>query len=208
VNWHLLALFILTETLLCLTPGPAVLLVLSQALARGPRASLWSSLGILAGNTLYFGLSASSIGALLVASYDLFFTVKWLGAAYLVWLGIGAFRGKSPAFSLQADNKARRGAFALLRHGFIVQAANPKALLFFTALLPQFIDPARPVALQVAVLGLCSVAIEFCVLALYGVLAGQASRIATRPHFANLTNRLSGGALVAAGCSVALMRRD
>jgi len=208
VNWHLLALFILTETLLCLTPGPAVLLVLSQALARGPRASLWSSLGILAGNTLYFGLSASSIGALLVASYDLFFTVKWLGAAYLVWLGIGAFRGKSPAFSLQADNKARRGAFALLRHGFIVQAANPKALLFFTALLPQFVDPALAVVPQMAVLALVSVVIEFGVLFFYASLAAQATRLANQARFARLTNRIAGTFLIGAGIGLASLTRD
>ena len=87
--------FAVTETALCLTPGPAVLLVLSQALTRGTRASLWSNAGILAGNTFYFLLSATGLGAVLLASYDVFFAIKWLGAAYLVWLGVRAFFGRS-----------------------------------------------------------------------------------------------------------------
>jgi homoserine/homoserine lactone efflux protein len=206
VNWDLLVLFIVTETLLCLTPGPAVLLILSQALGGGVRVSFGASLGILAGNTLYFLLSATSVGALLVASPTVFMMLKWLGAAYLIWLGIGAFRGTSPAFSVRADAGASRSMLRRVWQGFLVQTTNPKALLFFTALLPQFIDPALPVAFQVAVLGLASIVIEFCVLIGYGVLAGRASRIATRPRFAALTGRLSGGALIAAGCGVALLK--
>jgi homoserine/homoserine lactone efflux protein len=206
VNWDLLVLFIVTETLLCLTPGPAVLLVLSQALGGGVRVSLGASLGILAGNTLYFLLSATSVGALIVASPTVFIILKWLGAGYLVWLGIGALRGTAPAFAVTADTDRSPSLLRRVGQGFFVQTTNPKALLFFTALLPQFIDPALPVARQIAVLGLASIVIEFGVLSLYGILAGRASRIATKPRFAALTGRLSGGALIAAGCGVALLK--
>jgi homoserine/homoserine lactone efflux protein len=206
VNWDLLVLFIVTETLLCLTPGPAVLLVLSQALGGGMRVSLGASLGILAGNTLYFLLSATSVGALIVASPTVFIILKWLGAGYLVWLGIGALRGTAPAFAVAADADRSPSLLRRVGQGFFVQTTNPKALLFFTALLPQFIDPALPVARQIAVLGLASIVIEFGVLSLYGILAGRASRIATRPRFAALTGRLSGGALIAAGCGVAFLK--
>jgi homoserine/homoserine lactone efflux protein len=205
VNWDLLALFIVTETLLCLTPGPAVLLILSQALGGGLRISLGASLGILAGNMLYFLLSATSVGALLVASPLVFTLLKWLGAGYLVWLGIRACRATSPVFSVRTDDSASRSTLRRVGQGFLVQTTNPKALLFFTALLPQFVDPALPVARQISVLALCSIVIEFCVLTGYGVLASQ---IATRPRFAALTGRLSGGALIVAGCGVALLRGD
>src|SRR5438045_8700782 len=90
----------MTEAVLSLTPGPAVLYVLSQAIRRGPAKSVWASWGILSANAAYFVLSATSLGAVIVASYKLFFLIKWLGAAYLVYLGIGSFVGKSSVMSL------------------------------------------------------------------------------------------------------------
>ena len=128
--------FAVTETALCLMPGPAVLLVLSQALTRGTRASLWSNAGILAGNTFYSLLSATGLGAVLLASYDMFFAIKWLGAAYLVWLGVSAFFGRSAALSVPVDGVPDRCCARMFTDGVLLQVANPKALVFFTALLP------------------------------------------------------------------------
>src|ERR1041384_7407363 len=88
-------LFVLTEGALCFTPGPAVLLVLSQGLTRGTKASISSNLGILAGNGFYFARSATGLSAILMASYELFSLIKWIGAGYLVWLGVMAFVGRS-----------------------------------------------------------------------------------------------------------------
>ena len=203
-------LFALTETALCFTPGPAVLLVVSQALARGAGASIWSNLGILGGNTLYFVLSATSLGAVLVASYELFTLIRWVGAAYLIWLGVAAFRGRSAVLSVaptstRSDTTVR--GRRMLVNGFVLQAANPKALVFFTALLPQFIDPRGSVAAQVAILAVTSVAIEFFVLLAYGALAGRMTTFARRPRFETLANRLAGSMLVAAGVGTATIRR-
>lgn len=200
--------FALTETALCLTPGPAVLLVLSQALTRGTRASLWSNVGILAGNTFYFVLSATGLGAVLLASYDVFFAIKWIGAAYLVWLGVSTFFGRSATLSVPVEGAPdRRGARALA-DGFLLQVANPKALVFFMALLPQFIDPAASVAWQVTILAITSVVIEFFVLAGYGALAGRLTGRAIQPRFVTLTNRIAGSLLVTAGVGMATLRRS
>ena len=207
MNLDIWLVFVLTETALCLTPGPAVLFVLSQGLTRGAAASLWSSLGILSGNTLYFLLSATGLGAILIASHSLFFTIKWIGAAYLVWLGLRTFFGRSSAFAVPVADAPGSSARRLFTNGFVVQVSNPKALVFFTALLPQFVDPAHSLATQVAILAATSVAIEFAVLAGYGGLAGRLSRIATRPRFATFTNRVAGTMLITAGTGLATLRR-
>ncbi|MDB5360872.1 MAG: rhtB [Rhodospirillales bacterium] len=208
MNWQLIAFFAVTELVLCLTPGPAVLTILSQALRHGPARSLWSILGIIAGNTLYFILSATSLGALLLASYELFFAIKWVGAAYLLWLGARTFFERSSGLAVDTAPAARGGALSLFTHAFVVQVANPKALLFFTALLPQFVDPALAIAPQMAVLALVSVVIEFGVLFFYASLAAQATRLALRPRFARLTNRIAGTFLIGAGIGLASLTRD
>src|SRR2546421_2281529 len=126
------ALFVVTESILCLTPGPAVLLVVAQALGRGAAASVWATLGILTGNALYFALSATGLGALLLASYEVFALVRWLGAAYLIWLGVRAFSGRSGTRSTApAVAAGRRGAFG---KGFGLPAGEAHALSFFSGL--------------------------------------------------------------------------
>lgn len=208
MSWQTIGLFVAMETMLCLSPGPAVLLVLSQALARGGRASIWSAYGILAGNTFYFFLSATSLGALLLASYDLFFAVKWLGAAYLIWLGAASILGHAEGLAVRPAAGPPQTRRRLLFNGFVLQTANPKALLFFTALLPQFIDPAHAVAPQVAVLAGLSVSIELVVLACYGAAAGRVSRFARQPRFARLANGAAGMLLIGAGVGLAALRRS
>ncbi|GGF09608.1 lysine transporter LysE [Aliidongia dinghuensis] len=208
MNWQLVALFAVTELVLCLTPGPAVLTILSQALKHGAGRALWSIFGIIAGNTLYFVLSATSLGALLLASYELFFAIKWLGAAYLLWLGVRTFFDRTSSLAVAAAPVARGRAAGLFTHAFVVQVANPKALLFFTALLPQFVDTQRPVAVQLVVLALVSVVIEFVVQLFYACLAAQATRLALRPRFARLTNRIAGTFLIGAGVGLASLTRD
>jgi homoserine/homoserine lactone efflux protein len=207
MHWQLWAAFALTETVLCLKPGPAVLLVLSQALSRGTTSSLWSNGGILAGNAVYFALSAMGLGALLLASHKAFWAIRWIGAAYLVWMGIAAIAGKSPIPSVAKAGEADVPARRIFLNGLVLQLSSPAALIFFTALLPQFIDPADGIARQVAILAATSITIEFFVLAGYGVLAGRITHLAARPRFATLINRLAGSMLIAAGVGIASLSR-
>jgi homoserine/homoserine lactone efflux protein len=149
-----------------------VLFVLAHALRHGGRRSLWANLGILSGNAFYFLLSATGLGALLVASHELFTVVKWGGAAYLIYLGLRLLLAPGHLPAAREPAGVRPG-WGFLRQGFVLQAANPKALLFFVALLPQFIDPSGNVPLQVGILAVSSIVVEFLVLAGYGLAAGR-----------------------------------
>jgi len=200
-------LFCATELVLSLTPGIAVTLAIGAALSRGARAGMSATLGILAANILYFALSATSLGALLVASPRLFEVVKWAGAAYLVVLGVQAIwtalaQGAAPIEKIAGEPGAS-GAFL---RGFVTQAANPKALLFFVAILPQFIAPAGDVALQILVLGVSSVGIELAVLSGYVVAAARARGLARDARWAAALDALSGALLVFTGIGLALLR--
>ena len=207
MHWQTWLLFIATEGVLSMTPGPAVLYVLSQAIRSGPGKSVWASWGILSANILYFALSATSLGALIVASYRLFFWIKWIGAGYLVCLGLSNFLGKTSAMALPEGGGPYRSGPRILRDGFLLQAANPKALLFFTAILPQFIDPRQKVGFQILILGVSSILMEFTILFLYGQLAGRALATARSPRFERITNRAAGSLLIGAGLGLARLRR-
>jgi homoserine/homoserine lactone efflux protein len=208
LNWTTWWVFATTETVLCLTPGPAVLCVLSSALRSGSRKSIASNLGILAANAVYFVLSATGVGALLLASYNLFFAVKWIGAAYLILIGLRAMLGKTDMLGATDTAPAEMSAAKLFANGFVLQASNPKAIVFFTALVPQFFDLHHPIAPQVAILAITSAVIEFFVLLGYGFAAGRASRLARQPRYAGWTNRVSGALLIGAGAGLATIRRN
>ena len=195
--------FCLFETVLCFTPGPAVLYVVSVALTRDARAGMAAALGILVTNVVYFAISATGVAALILASGRLFEALKWIGAGYLVWIGLRMlFSRAAPVAATQPTQRVQR---AFLR-GLVVQGANPKALVFFVAMLPQFVDPTAPVAWQMFVLGASSTVIEFFVLALYVAFAVRARRLAGA-RLAGPLERVGGGFLVAAGARLAMLRQ-
>jgi homoserine/homoserine lactone efflux protein len=138
-----------------------------------------------------------------------FLVIRWAGAAYLIYLGLMTFLGKGKALSQAPDpTGAPKLGWRLLARGVVLQAANPKSLIFFTALLPQFIDPKSPVGWQILILGVSSVVVEFCVLCGYGFFAGRAANLAREPRYARLTNQVAGACLVVAGTGVALAGKE
>ena len=193
--------FCVTETVLCLLPGPAVLLVVSTAGGRGLRSGLGAALGILAANTLYFGLSATGVVGAHAASRHLFEAIRWIGAGYLVWIGLRMLRPR-PARAVAAQPVVLARAFF---RGFVVQVANPKAVVFFVALLPQFINPAVPVPRQVLVLGASSLVIELLVLTGYAEAATRARDLVGQ-RFSGLLPRVGGILLIAVGIRLAFAR--
>jgi threonine/homoserine/homoserine lactone efflux protein len=161
VNWDTYWLYVLTEAALSLSPGPAVMLVIAYGLTQGARRSVFAALGILTANALYFALSATALGAVLVASQSFFVAVKWVGAAYLVYVGLSALLGRPSPITVSTANSRPRSRRAIYLSGLTLQLANPKTLIFFVAILPQFVDPRLAVAPQMAWLAAGSIAPSF-----------------------------------------------
>ena len=206
MHWEVFAAFAATNLLFAFSPGPAVLLTVSHGMRGGVRDSLKVALGVQAGNSVYFALSAIGLGALLQTSETLFHAVKWIGAGYLAWLGIRTWRNARRAAESAAAPPVPSGSKPFAQ-GVLTQLANPKSVLFFGALMPQFIDPAGPLLAQYALFGAICVVVEVPVLLGYGWLAAQGRRFARSPRVALWRERVSGGLLVGVGASLAAIRR-
>jgi homoserine/homoserine lactone efflux protein len=204
-------LFLVMESALSLSPGPAVFYVVSQGVRGALRRTLPAAAGILSANGIYFALSATSLGAIIAASSRFFTIAKWIGAAYLIFLGIKALRSAqtTQAVSLGGSSSGSGGDLRGVYLGALtLQLANPKALLFFLALLPQFIDPQKPIVPQMLILAATSMVPEFCILAGYGWLAHRAAHASARFGVTGNMNRwlarVEGAGLL--GCATLVLR--
>ncbi|RJG07428.1 LysE family translocator [Noviherbaspirillum cavernae] len=206
MNWNTYLIFVVTTAVVCLTPGPAALLVVAQGISNGLRRSYWAIAGIALGNAIYFALSATGIAALIVASSTLFSIIKWVGVAYLFYLGWAAIRSKSSALTVSGDiGRATSGPRAFWQ-AVVVELSNPKALLYFVALLPQFIDPARPVGMQLLIFGVTCIVLDTAAYSLYAWLGSKTRRFTANEKFVRISNRTSGGLLMAAGTMMAMVK--
>jgi len=208
MSLEVLLVFAVTEFLLSLTPGPAVLLVVSQGMNYGFTHSIRGALGILTGNAIYFALSALGLGAFLMTSATLFLAIKWIGAAYLIFVGIKMLlaRGKSNEQENDPGVSSRR-ALKLFSQGLITQLSNPKALVFFTALLPQFVSSRGNVFEQFVLLGVISITVECPVLLAYGWLAERGRSLLPKGRLSALPDRIAGGLLIGVGIGLGSIRR-
>lgn len=151
-NW---LIYLVAVIGLSLTPGPNSLLALTHGAIHGPRKTLHTICGGAAGFVFLIALSMFGIGALLQASAHALIVLKWAGGLYLVWIGVRLWRGPPLQLAALGEGGGETGA-ALFRQGVLAAASNPKVLLFYGAFLPQFIDPARPLAGQFLVMALTS----------------------------------------------------
>ena len=198
-------LFVVTETALCISPGPAVLYVSSHGLSGGFRSSVSANLGIVTGNIVYFSMSALGIGAVILASHDLFLVIKWFGMAYLVFLGLRMILGASSLSAVPASGRIPKRD--IYRGGIVVQLTNSKNLVFFLAILPPFIDQTKNLYLQMLVLGVTSQIIEILTLLSYGAAAGELGTLIRESRLAAWVDRVAGSLLVAIGVGMAFIRR-
>lgn len=193
--------FVAAALVMLLIPGPTILLVIGQSLGGGARVALPLVAGVALGDLTAITLSLAGLGALLAASAELFTLVKWAGAAYLVWLGIGMWRAKVEEGAAPPLPPRRA-----LREAWLVTALNPKGIVFFVAFVPQFIDAARPFLPQAAVLVATFVTLAALNAGAYALLAARLAGAVRRPATRRLLNRAGGTVLVGAGLAVALRR--
>lgn len=204
---ELLLLFAITTFVVVLTPGPAAIAVAAESAKHGKARGLLVIFGVACANAAYFALSATGISALILASSTLFSVIKWFGVAYLIWLGLQAIRSSAGGFAFASADRERKSATQVFMRGFIVEMANPKALLYFAALLPQFIDPAQPVLPQFLLFGALTFLIDFIVYSGYSFLASIGTRSGLTPAATKWINRVAGGMLIFAGVNMANVER-
>lgn len=195
------------------TPGPTVLLALTNGSRHGVRRACYGMIGAVLSDFVLIGAVALGLGALLAASEFWFSVVKWLGAAYLAFLGVSLLRSHG-TLDISADSTSSKAPHAtgagtprsIFMKSFLVAVTNPKGYLFFSAFLPQFIAPALPQAPQYATLALVFASIDFAVMFGYALLGSQAVRFLKRSG-AIWLDRICGGALMALAGSLAFYRR-
>ena len=195
--------FATTTMVMNLTPGPAVMQVIGHSLGNGWRVAQASILGIFAANALYCALSVLGLGAVILAAPSVFEAIKWCGALYLGWLGLKALRSACSRRSPLQPPALRARPLALFRQSFVLQGANPGAVLYFCTLLPVFAGDVEGAPLRIAVLGLVATLLEYPVLLGYALLASRARRWFSGPAARRGLDALSGSALLLAAGSVA-----
>lgn len=194
-----------------ITPGPAAALCMTHASVNGSSRTLFTITGLLLSSLALIGLSAAGLGAALAASGTLFTTIKLAGAAYLVYLGIQIWRAppaRPERGSPDAVAGSQAGPVQLLRTGFLVGVSNPKDLLFFGALFPQFMSPDEDAWRQLMVLTVTWLVIAGSIMFCYAVAGFRMAAALERLGPSNLFNRITGGALIAIGAFLALFRRS
>jgi threonine/homoserine/homoserine lactone efflux protein len=196
--------FSAASAVLLVIPGPTILLVISYALGQGMRAALPLAIGVALGDLTAMTLSMLGVGALLAASAMLFTALKWIGAAYLIWLGIKLWRAGG---RLEAQPRTDGASgLRMLGHAWLVTALNPKGLTFFIAFLPQFIDPRADFWTQMLIFEATFVCLAFANAVGYGLIASRARSFVQSERAIGMFNRVGGGLLIGAGVAAVSLR--
>jgi threonine/homoserine/homoserine lactone efflux protein len=193
------AAFTAASAVLLIIPGPTVLLVVSYALGQGWRTVLPMTVGVALGDFTAMTLSMLGLGALLATSATLFTILKWVGAAYLVYLGIRLWRAGGTLDAAPRTDAV--SAAKMLGHAWLVTALNPKSITFFVAFLPAFLDPKADFLTQMVVFETTFLVLAFANAFGYALVAARARGFVANPHAIGVVNKVGGGLLIGAGAA-------
>ncbi len=196
--------FLVAAILIAVTPGPGAVISMSTGMRHGYWAALTAILGLQAAIIVHLTIVAFGLGALLAASEIAFVVVKFVGAAYLLWLGVQKWRAPPVPVDANAPTVRRKGLFL---QGVLVNLTNPKAIIFIAALVPQFIDPARPQIGQYVLIGFTLCLTDLAVMSGYALAAARLGRWLHDPRMIRFQNRAFGGLFVTAGALLAASSR-
>ena len=190
-----------------LSPGPGAVAAMGAGVNHGFARGYWLTLGLVTGIVTQLAVVGVGLGALMAASEAAFVVVKWAGVAYLLWLGIQQWRAPVHTVQAVAGERIAVSRRALILRGWGLNAVNPKGTAFMLAVVPQFIDPSRPLALQYAVIGATLVFTDLVVMAGYTALASRVLAVLKSPRQVRSMNRLFGSLFVVAAALLAAFKR-
>ncbi|WP_321277462.1 LysE family translocator [Thiomicrorhabdus indica] len=206
MSFEIYSLFFVTTVLLIMVPGPSAMVAASQGAALQSKRAGLGVLGIASGDAFFFLLSATGIATLILASHTLFEIIKWLGVAFLVYLGAMALFAKGSNLRL-GGMKTSQQSRKLFSQGLAIQISNPKALMYFTALLPQFIDPNDSIFTQLMLMGTTVFIADLLVYSGYALLGAHLARQQLKSWVVHLVNKTAGFALLYTGVKMAMMEQ-
>jgi homoserine/homoserine lactone efflux protein len=205
--WEVWLTFIGAAILIAVSPGAGAIQSMATGLTYGVRRGYWSILGLEVGLMLQLTLVAVGLGAIVTGSIVAFNVVKWVGVAYLLYLAVRQWRTATRDLREQLDTSADRGRTALVVRGFLVNATNPKGLVFFLAVVPQFVVPTAPLLPQYLAIGATMVAVDLVVMGMYTGLAVRLLRWMHTPRQQTVVNRTFSGLFATAAVVLSLVRR-
>ena len=205
--WELWLTFFGAAIAIAVSPGAGAIQSMATGLTHGVRRGYWSILGLEIGLMLQLALVALGLGAIVTNSVLAFNIIKWIGVAYLIYLAVRQWRTATVDLREQIGQASNGGRLALLVRGFLVNATNPKGLVFFLAVLPQFVVPTAALLPQYFAIGATMVAVDLVVMGLYTALAARLLKWMHTPRRQTVVNRVFSGLFAAAAVVLSLVRR-
>ncbi|KQY09433.1 threonine transporter RhtB [Mycobacterium sp. Root135] len=200
--------FVVAAILIAISPGAGAIQAMATGMTHGVRRGYWSIAGMEVGLMLQLALVAVGLGAAVASSVVAFNVVKWIGVLYLVYLAVRQWRSVTTDLRTKIGTTVDGGRLRLLTRGFLVNATNPKSLVFFLAVLPQFVVPTAPLLPQYLAIGMTMVAVDLVVMGLYTGLAVRLVEWLHTPRQQTILNRVFSGLFATAAVVLSLMRRS
>lgn len=207
MTWQMWLAFVGAAILIAVSPGAGAIQSMATGMTHGVKRGYWSIVGLEVGLMLQLTLVAIGLGAAVANSILAFTVIKWIGVAYLAYLAVRQWRTAAIDLNAEVDRDVDGGRTSLLVRGFLVNATNPKGLLFFLAVMPQFVVPTTPLLPQYLAIGVTMVAVDMVVMGLYTGLAVRLLTWLRTPRQHTVLSRVFSGLFAAAAVVLALVRR-